>query len=104
MEDHQVLERRVSQLERTLEAHSGSLARMQGIMERNTEILDDIRTYINRPTNWAEWVMAIVASAGAVGTVIWALWVDPLEYRLTVVEKQLDKYDEVSYPRRTDQP
>lgn len=74
------LERRIGHLEREMAAHSVLLA-------RNTEILDEIRGYMNKPTNWAEWLMAALASASAVGGLIWAFFVQPLELQVQVVDE-----------------
>ena len=79
-EERRGLERRIGHLEREMAAHSVLLA-------RNTEILDDIRGYINKPTNWAEWLMAALASASAVGGLIWAFFVQPLELQVSAVDE-----------------
>lgn len=73
------IERRIGHLEKELASHSA-------LLMRNTEILDDIRGYLNKPTNWAEWLMAALASASAVGGLIWAFFVQPLEMRVESVD------------------
>lgn len=74
------IERRIGHLEKELASHSA-------LLMRNTEILDDIRGYINRPTNWAEWLMAALAASSAVGGLIWAFLVQPLEIHLEAVDE-----------------
>jgi len=78
-EERMGIERRIGHLEKEMASHSA-------LLMRNTEILDDIRGYINKPTNWAEWLMAALASASAVGGLIWAFLVQPLEIRMETVD------------------
>ena len=79
-EERRSLERRIGHLEREMAAHSV-------LLSRNTEILDDIRGHLNKPTNWAEWLMAALASASAVGGLIWAFFVQPLEMHVAAIDE-----------------
>lgn len=74
------LERRMGHMEREMAAHSA-------LLRRNTEIVDDVRQCLNKPTNWAEWVMAGLASASAVGGLIWAFFIQPLEIRTQLTDE-----------------
>ena len=69
------LERRMGHLER-------SLASQDALLRRNSEILDDIRNYLNKPTNWAEWIGATVAVLLLSGTLLYTAYIKPLEGRL----------------------
>ncbi len=75
------LERRMNHLERTLAAQ-------EALFRRNAEILDDIRKHLNRPVNWAEWVMAGVATIGGISSIIWAVFVQPLDARVNVLTEK----------------
>lgn len=79
-EERMGIERRIGHLEKEMASHSA-------LLMRNTEILDDIRGYLNKPTNWAEWLMAALASASAVGGLIWAFFVQPLEMHVAAIDE-----------------
>lgn len=80
-EERLTLERRMGHLERTLVAQ-------EALFRRNAEILDDIRKHLNRPVNWAEWVMAGVATIGGISSIIWAVFVQPLDARVDVLAEK----------------
>lgn len=80
-EEHLSLERRMGHLERNLAVHSAELA-------RNTEMLEEIRAHLNKPTDWANWIMATVAVLGTVGGLMYGLWVAPLEVRMDVIAEK----------------
>ena len=80
-EEHISLERRMGHLERNLAVHSAELV-------RNTEMLEEIRAHLNKPTDWANWIMATVAVLGTVGGLMYGLWVAPLEVRMDVISEK----------------
>jgi hypothetical protein len=69
------IERRMGHLER-------QIATYDALLRRNTEILDEIRMYINRPTNWPEWIAAAAAILVLSGTLLYTAYVKPLEVRV----------------------
>lgn len=74
-DDRLSIERRIGHLEQTLAAHSA-------LMKRNTEILDDIREYVNKPARVPEWIAAVIAVLSLCGLVLYTAYVKPLEDRL----------------------
>jgi hypothetical protein len=72
------IERRMGHLERTM-------ASQDALLRRNTEILDEIRQYINKPTNWPEWIAAAVAVLVLSGTLLYTAYIKPLEERVNAV-------------------
>ena len=74
------LERRMGHIETTL-------ASQDALLNRNTEILDEIRQYINKPTNWPEWIAAAVAVLVLSGTLLYTAYIKPLEDRLSNVRE-----------------
>lgn len=75
------IERRIRHLER-------EVVSMGSLLVRNSEILDDIRKALNKPVNWAEWIMASVGLAGGLASVIWAAFIVPLDARVDVVHER----------------
>lgn len=69
------IERRMGHLEK-------QIATYDALLRRNTEILDEIRMYINKPTNWPEWIAAAVAILVLSGTLLYTAYVKPLEVRV----------------------
>ena len=80
-EDKISIERRMGHLEK-------SIATQDVLLRRNTEILDEIRMSLNKPTNWAEWIMAATGLAGGLSSIIWAVFIVPLETRVDNVEER----------------
>jgi hypothetical protein len=74
------LERRMGHLERTM-------ASQDALMRRNTEILDEIRQYINKPTNWPEWIGAAMAVLVLSGTLLYTAYIKPLEERVIDIKE-----------------
>ena len=81
------LERRIGHLEREMASYSAVLA-------RNTEILDDIRQSLNKPTNWPEWITAVMGIGGTLGVILWAVFVQPVEIQ---VNAQAAKVEQIEY-------
>jgi len=78
------LERRLGQLEK-------SIATYDALLRRNTEILDEIRAYINKPTNWAEWLVAAVSILALAGTLLYTAYIKPLEERVDYIKDEVIK-------------
>lgn len=77
------LERRMSHLEKTVAIY-GTL------LERNTEILDDIREHINRPVNYQAWVATALATMSVFGALLYAAYIAPMDDRVTRLEMIVD--------------
>lgn len=75
------VERRLGHLERNLAVYAHELA-------RNSEMLEEIRAHLNKPTDWANWIMAVVAVLGTVGGMMYGLWVAPLEVRMDMIAEK----------------
>ena len=69
------VERRVGQLEVAIAGH-------EALLMRNTEILDDIRTYINTPRRYPEWIAACVGVLLLSGSLLYMAYIAPLEERI----------------------
>jgi len=80
------LERRIGHLEREMAGYSAVLA-------RNTEILDEIRTYVNRETNWPEWITAIMGIGGTLGVILWAVFVQPVEIKVNAQAAKVEQIE-----------
>ena len=94
-EERQSIERRLGHLEISFAAHSA-------LMARNTEILDDIRTYINQPKRLPECLAACVAVLALCGTLLYTAYISPLEDRMvdlkeTTVENRVSIAATTSY-------
>jgi len=74
-EERLSLERRIGHLEREISA-SGAL------LTRNTQILDDIRTALNEPKRYPEWIAAAIAVLVLCGTLLYTAYIAPLEERM----------------------
>ena len=74
------LERRMGQIESTL-------ASQDALLDRNTQILDEIRQYINKPTNWPEWIGAAMAVLVLSGTILYTAYIKPLEDRVADIRE-----------------
>ena len=74
------IERRMGHIERTL-------ATQDALLHRNTEILDEIRQYLNKPTNWPEWIAAAVAVLVMSGTLLYTAYIKPLEERVSGIKE-----------------
>lgn len=85
----------VEQLDDRLRDVEVQVAHMSGTVERNAEILDDIRTYINKPTNWPAWLGAVCGTAVLVGGLMYTAYIQPLEYRLEELEAIVKSRDEL---------
>lgn len=83
MDNEFELDSRLRQLER-------EVAAMGALLARNAELLDDIRTYINRPVDWAQWITAGLSGAAAIGGILWAFWVQPLEIQVKDIQDKLE--------------
>ena len=93
------LERRMGHLERTM-------ASQDALLRRNTEILDEIRQYVNKPTNWPEWIGAAIAVLLLSGTLLYTAYIKPLEDRFeslreTTVENRSYLRDIGDYSKET---
>ena len=86
-EDRVSLERRMSHLERTLTAQDA-------VMRRNTEILDEIRRHLNKPTNWPEWISAIMGIGGTLGVILWAVFVQPVEIQVNAQAAKVSQIEQ----------
>jgi uncharacterized coiled-coil protein SlyX len=78
------IERRLGYLERTM-------ASQDALLRRNTEILDEIRQYMNKPTNWAEWLVAAVSVLLLAGTLLYTAYIKPLEERVDYIKEEVIK-------------
>lgn len=48
-------------------------------LDRNTQILDDIRSHLNKPINYPAWAGAFVAVVGLIGGLLYTAYISPLE-------------------------
>lgn len=74
-EDRLSIERKMGHLER-------SIATQDVLLRRNSEILDEIRQYLNTPTNWAERIAAGTAVLLLAGGILYTAYIKPLEDRI----------------------
>ncbi len=73
-----------------IDAIARELSAATAVAARNEEILDDIREHINSsnsPKALLSWVQPIGAAGTLLGMLAWALWVQPLEFRVEELEK-----------------
>jgi len=80
------IEKRMGYMERELATHSA-------LVQRNAEILDDIRKYINAPKRLPEWIAALAAVLGGSGAMLYAAYIAPLEGRVDRVEYEVQLLD-----------
>jgi hypothetical protein len=66
------MERRMGQLEK-------QLATYDVLLRRNSEILDEIRVYMNKPTAWPEGIAATVSVLLVCGALLYTAYIKPLE-------------------------
>ena len=83
-EERLSIERRMGHLEVSFASHSA-------LMRRNTEILDDIRKYVNQPKRYPEWVAACVAVLALCGTLLYTAYISPLEDRMVAMKETTDE-------------
>lgn len=85
----------MEQLDGRLRDVEVQVAHMDGTVERNAEIMDDIRAYINKPTNWPAWLGAACGAAVIVGGLMYTAYIYPLEHRLEQLEGIVKSRDEL---------
>ena len=73
---------------RTLEVKQGEL---NSLIARNSEILDDIRRYLNKPMNIPAWIGACIAVLGLVGGILYTAYIAPLENEVTRLTALVDQ-------------
>lgn len=81
-EDKISIERRMGHLEK-------SIATQDVLLRRNTEILDEIRQHLNRPTNWAERVAAGTAVLLLAGGILYTAYIKPLDQRIDILGEKI---------------
>jgi len=93
-DDQLSIERRIGNLEQTLAAHSA-------LMQRNAEILDDIREHINKPARTPEWIAATIGVLCTCGMLLYMAYIKPIEEKLGVVDRETGRNYE--YIKRVDE-
>lgn len=76
------IEKRMSHMERELATHGA-------LLKRNSEILDDIRQFINAPKRTPEWIATGLGVLAAAGTLLYAAYIAPLEGRVLRIETEV---------------
>ena len=74
------VERRMGHLEK-------QLATYDVLLRRNSEILDEIRVYVNKPTAWPEWIAATVSVLLVCGALLYTAYIKPLEREVEELAK-----------------
>lgn len=86
----QELRARDDKIDDKIDSIARELSAAKAVADRNEVILDDIREHINNansPRALLSWVQPIGAAGTLLGMLAWALWVQPLEFRVEELEK-----------------
>lgn len=75
------------ELEKRMRHLEQELASFSVLLSRNSEILDDIRTHLNRPVNWPAWIGTAVTTLTLFGGLIYTAYIRPLEVRVNEIDR-----------------
>lgn len=60
------------------------------LLERNTEVLKEIHTALNKPLNIPAWAASIMVVTTVLGGLLYSSFIQPLDYRMLQVEQKVE--------------